>query len=137
MRGMPVDSVANAVAWYQANVNTGQKGADSPERQTINELRARLIEAQGDGEILKNKLRTLEVAAAEQELIPAGDAHELIEVAIGPVLRALEGMTSALKVKCNPGDPELAGVALKEWSERTRRLCAQALKKTAKKKLSA
>lgn len=134
---MPQGSVEAAVAWYRANVNTGQKSGNGDARETINDLRARLIKAQGAGEELKNKLRTLEVAAAEQELIPASDADEVIDVAIGPVLRQLEGMAASLKVKCNPADPELAAAALKEWSERTRRLCAQALRKAAKKKSSA
>ena len=69
--------------------------------------------------------------AAEESLVPSSTADRIIETAIGPVLRALEGMESALKVKCNPSDPELAGSALREWANRTRTQCSQALSRLA------
>ena len=129
---MPLAPVEDAVAWYAANVNTGQK-TPPDEKATINELRARLIKAQGDGEELKNKLREFEVRAAEENLVPAAAADQVIETAVGPMLRALEGMDSQLKVKCNPSDPELAGHALREWSIKLRKQCVAALERLAKK----
>lgn len=126
---MPSETIDAAREWYAANVNTG-RGSDVG-RESVNEMRVRLMRAQEEGERLKNRLRKFEVDAAEKELVPAATAQEVIDVALGPLISSLQNMEDQLKVKCNPVDPELAGAALREWRDRVMLQCSTALQKAA------
>lgn len=74
----------------------------------IVKLKSRLLDEQGKGEELKNRLKTLEIEQKEQGLVPKAEAQEAITKVLLPLRRSLDAMPRTIAHRANPQDPILA-----------------------------
>lgn len=74
---------------------------------------AKTREAMARAALLEKKL-----AEKNKDLIPSGEAEELIRTALLPVRQRLMALASEAAVMCNPTDPQFAHAALTQWVDR-------------------
>jgi len=78
------------------------------------DLKARLVQEQGEGQNIRNQLNTLELREKSEGLVPMSEAHEAIKAVTEPLRRLLDSMPKAVAVRANPADPQLAEEAMRE-----------------------
>ena len=61
------------------------------------------------------RLRELDLEEREASLVPMATARKVLADVLGPMKSELLSAPATLAGRCNPGDPELARMALKPW----------------------
>lgn len=89
--------------------------------------KAKLTAAQEEGQMLRNRLREMEVKEASGQLMSRDALDELYRVTAEPLKQALDSMPDALAMRVNPGDPSHATEVLRNWSNGLRRQIASSL----------
>lgn len=80
---------------------------------------------------LDNDLKEIELSERRGEMMDTASAMAIFNAWALPVRQKLLALESEMKHRCNPVDPDLAGVALKEWTVQAMRLIQTELKRVA------
>jgi transcriptional regulator with XRE-family HTH domain len=80
----------------------------------IEELRARLVEEQGRKEAALASLRELELKMKIESLVPETDLVDRIMETLIPLRRLLDALPKAIAHTANPGEPNVAEVAIRK-----------------------
>lgn len=82
------------------------------ESGNFSELRLRLLEQE-------LRLKELQVAEMERDLIKFEEAREICLSAITPLARRVKDLPASMALKVNPSDPAFSKDALRDWSDTT------------------
>lgn len=64
-------------------------------------------------------LLEMERKEKEQSLVPMATARKVINDVLGPLKVEMLSASATLSARCNPGDPELARIAIADWARQT------------------
>lgn len=77
------------------------------------------------------KLEELKLAELEKSLVPMATARKVLHEVLGPLKIEMLSASATLSSRCNPGDPELARLAIAEWARRTLQNASDAITREA------
>jgi len=80
----------------------------------MREIRFKLLRAQAGKEEAQRKLKELEYARVEADLIPMADAMDAIKTVLAPLRALIDALPKACAVQANPTDPQLAEGAVRD-----------------------
>ena len=112
-KGYDVEAVRK---WREANLNPSNNAKHGES----------LHDAKLAKTLVETRILELEEKIKKAEMIPTGDAENLIRAALMPLRDALVGLPDAMASRCNPADPEHARIALEEWRTATMRTVQRA-----------
>ena len=105
-----LDSIKNYIAYIRKNRKT-KHGAGNESNQ---ELRDMLIREQARKERALASLRELELEMKEKSLVPESDLLERLSDCLIPLRRLLDALPKAVASQANPGEPNVAEVAIRK-----------------------
>jgi hypothetical protein len=94
----------------------------------IMDLKGHLVKAQGEGEVLKNKIREFDLRVKEEGLVPIDEAKAAIAKVLVPLVAQLDSLPSSYAVKANPSAPEIAEAAIREGVHHLKQMIQRAQK---------
>lgn len=116
------------VDWYATKQALGGRGSGQNktikvdgQTYTANDiarLKARLLDAQGQGELLKNRVKEIDIAQKEKDLVPRQEAQEAINSVLIPIKQGLDTMAASIAHKCNASDPAHAKEIIRQYIDK-------------------
>lgn len=64
-------------------------------------------------------LLEMERKEKEESLVPMATARKVLNDVLGPLKIEMMSASATLSSRCNPGDPELARIAIADWARQT------------------
>jgi len=84
----------------------------------MREVRFKLLRAQAGKEEAVRKLKELEYARAEANLIPMSDAMDAVTQVLVPLRALVDALPKACAIQANPTDPQLAESAVRDGTRK-------------------
>jgi hypothetical protein len=105
--------------------HSAEDAGDGDDAGEFRRLRLKLLEAQTGKESAVRKLRELELQRVSLELVPMGDAREVLRSKIEPLRQLLEALPTAAAALANPQNPHVAEKALQVHVEKILRVLSE------------
>ena len=77
------------------------------------------------------KLEELKLQEREESLVPMSTARKVLNDVLGPLKTEMMSAPATMAGRCNPGDPDLARIALADWVRQILTSAADAVEKVA------
>ena len=77
------------------------------------------------------RLEELKLEELEKSLVPMATARKVINDVLGPLKIEMMSASATLSSRCNPGDPELARIAIADWARQTLQNASDAITREA------